>query len=282
MLGSKLDIFNKEWLDVVFEGRNKAYGAYDLRNVSSKLTTRALFLGVGIFVLLMVSPIIAKYLKGKDDAPPPPQELIETEVVLSEPPPVDESTPPPPPPVEPPPPRVDQVRMPPPKVVPAEKVRDEEPPTQEELKVATPGPKTVKGDPTANIAIDVPVGEGPKDAQITEAGSGNTLVDFQSVEIQPVPPGGSLEAFYKWIGANYNYPQAAKENGVNGQVIVQFVVERDGSLTDIKVLRDLKYGTGDEAVRMLKKSGKWKPGVQNGRPVRVSYSLPIRLNLQGQ
>lgn len=282
MLGTKLDIFNKNWLDVVFDGRNKSYGAYDLRNVSAKMTTRALFIGIGIFVLLMVSPIIAQYIGRGEEEAAPVEELIETEVVLSEPPPIDESTPPPPPPVEPPPPRVDQVRMPPPKVVPAETVRDEEPPTQEELKVATPGPKTLKGDATANIVIDAPVGEGPKDAQITEAGSGNTLVDFQSVEIQPTPPGGSLEAFLKWVGTNYNYPQAAREQGVNGQVFVQFVIERDGSLTDIKILRDLKYGTGAEAERVLKKSGKWKPGVQNGRPVRVSYSLPIRLNLQGQ
>ncbi|GAA4783852.1 energy transducer TonB [Olivibacter ginsenosidimutans] len=273
---SKLDIFKPEWLDVVFAGRNKAYGAYDLRSISPKYTSRALLIGILLFVGLISSPMIIKALRGDqvEEAP----KVIETEVTLSEPPPVNEEEPPPPPPVEPPPPRVDQVRMPPPKVVPAEQVREEEPPTVEELKKADPGPKTIAGDPTADIRIDMPVGEGPKDAQVTEEGSG--IMDFSAVEVQPTFPGG-MQAFYKWVSQNYRYPEMAKEQGVNGSIHVSFVVERDGSLTDIKVIRDLKYGTGDEAVRMLKSSPKWKPGIQNGRPVRVSYSLPIKLNLQG-
>jgi len=276
MLGSKLDIFKTQWVDVVFAGRNKDYGAYDLRRISPKYTARALLIGILLFVALVTSPMIIKAIRGDQDDTA--EQVIETEVVLSEPPPVNEEAPPPPPPVEPPPPRVDQVRMPPPKVVPAEQVRDEEPPTVEELKKADPGPKTIAGDPTADIRIDMPVGEGPKDAQVTEAGSG--IMDFNAVEVQPTFPGGLAE-FYKWVGKNYNYPQMAKEQGVSGTIHVSFVVERDGSLTDIKVLRDLKYGTGEEAVRMLKASPKWKPGIQNGRPVRVSYSLPIKLNLQG-
>lgn len=273
---SKLDIFKPQWLDVVFEGRNKAYGAYDLRTISPKYTTRALLVGILIFVGLVTSPMIIKAIRG--DQEDKSEEVIETEVTLSEPPPVNEEAPPPPPPVEPPPPRVDQVRMPPPKVVPAEEVREEEPPTVEELKKADPGPKTVAGDPTADIRIDMPVGEGPKDAQVTEEGSG--IMDFNAVEVPPTFPGG-MQAFYKWVSNNYRYPQMAKEQGVSGAIHVSFVVERDGSLTDIKIIRDLKYGTGEEAARMLKASPKWKPGIQNGRPVRVSYSLPIKLNLQG-
>ena len=74
----------------------------------------------------------------------------------------------------------------------------------------------------------------------------------------------------------------AREQGVSGKVIMQFVVERDGSLTDIKVLRDLGLGTGEEAIRLLKSMPKWEPGVQNGRPVRVAYTLPFALNLAGQ
>ena len=87
-------------------------------------------------------------------------------------------------------------------------------------------------------------------------------------------------AVMQWVGRNYDYPQAAIEAGVNGQVQVSFVVERDGSLTDIKIVRDLRYGTGEAAVKLLQKAEKWSPGVQNGRPVRVAYTLPIRLNLQ--
>ena len=102
---------------------------------------------------------------------------------------------------------------------------------------------------------------------------------FQSVEIDPKPPGG-MRAFMNYIGENYDYPQEAVEAGVNGVVQVSFVVERDGSLTDMKIVRDLKYGTGEAAIRVLQSSSKWSPGVQNGRPVRVAYTLPIRLNLQ--
>ena len=96
--------------------------------------------------------------------------------------------------------------------------------------------------------------------------------------MQPEPPGG-MAAFMKWVGATYEYPAAALENGINGVVEVSFVVEKDGQLTDISVKRDLKYGAGDAAVRLLKKAKKWRPGVQNGRPVRVAYTLPIRLSI---
>ncbi|HWK57688.1 MAG TPA: TonB family protein [Parapedobacter sp.] len=276
MFGTKLDIFKKEWLDVVFEGRNKEYGAYELRKLSPKATNIGMFVASVSFVVLLLAPAIARWI-GVDMKPADETEkLIETEVVLSEPPPVNEEEPPPPPPVEPPPPRVDQVRMPEPKVVPAEEVRDEEPPTVEELKLADPGSKTIEGDPNAEIRIDLPVGEGEIDAEVTESNSNEI---FQSVEIDPKPPGG-LPAFMAWIAKNYDYPQAAIEAGVNGQVQVSFVVERDGSLTDIKIVRDLKYGTGEAAVKLLSKAEKWSPGVQNGRPVRVAYTLPIRLNLQ--
>ncbi|TCK82843.1 energy transducer TonB [Albibacterium bauzanense] len=275
MFGSKLDIFKKEWLELVFAGRNKAYGAYQLRQTADTDTTKALFIGVILFLLAVSSPMILSFISSNtaDDA----VQTIETEVVLSEPPPVDEEAVIPPPIVEPPPPRVDQVRMPPPVVVEAAQVRDEEPPTVEQLKVADPGPKTVAGDPTAAIRIDLPVGEGPKDQEVTED------VDhvFTSVEVAPTPQGG-LEEFYKYVGRNYNYPAQAQEQGVSGRVLLQFVVERDGSLTDIQVLRDLKYGTGEEAVRMLKRAPKWKPGIQNGRPVRVQFTLPIQLNLAAQ
>lgn len=278
MLGSKLNIFKKEWLDVVFAGRNQAYGAYVLRRVGPAMTTKSLIIGVAIFVVGVNIPSIVK-LFGKEDEAQSVERIIETEVTLSEPPPVDEATPPPPPPVEPPPPRVDQVRMPPPVVVEASKVKDEEPPTVEELKKADPGPKTIEGDPTADIRIDLPVGEGPKDQQVTESVGANHI--FEAVEVQPQPPGG-MAAFLKYVGQTYQYPAQAEAQGATGRVILTFVVERDGSLTDIKIVRDLKYGTGEEAVRVLKAAKKWSPGIQNGRPVRVQFTLPIVLNLANQ
>lgn len=274
---AKLDIFNREWIDVVFTGRNQAYGAYQLRKDNDKTTNKALLFGALLFILAMSSPLIAKYIKGM--SPEESEErIIATEVVLTPPPPVDEAAPPPPPAAEPPKPRVDQVRFPPPVVVPADKVRDEEPPTVEELKVADPGQKTIAGDPNAAIRIDEPVGEAPPTkAAVVED---NAVYDFSSIEKMPDFPGG-MPKFYAYVGKNYVYPAAAREQGVSGRLIMSFVVEKDGSLTDIKVLRDLGMGTGEEAVRLLKKAPKWSPGVQNGRPVRVQYTLPIMLNLEG-
>ena len=102
---------------------------------------------------------------------------------------------------------------------------------------------------------------------------------FRKTEIDPQPPGG-MRAFMEYIGQHYEYPQAAIDAEVNGLIQVAFVVERDGSLTDMKIVKDLGYGTGEAAIRVLQRSSKWTPGVQNGRTVRVAYTLPIRLNLQ--
>ncbi len=273
MFGSKLDLFKTQWLDVVFAGRNKAYGAYELRKGNSKTTNKAVIVGALLFIALVSTPLIVRLIQG---AMPEEEQFKVTEVVLAPPPPIDKTEVPPPPP-EPPKPKVDQVKFPPPVVVPAEEVRDEEPPTVEELKVADPGQKTIEGDPNAEIRIDEPVGNAPKEAAVTE--DVNTI--FTSVEVSPEFPGG-IQKFYSYLQKNYRYPPMAREQGVSGKVIMQFVVERDGSLTDIKVLRDLGLGTGEEAIRLLKSMPKWKPGIQNGRPVRVAYTLPFALNLAGQ
>ncbi|MFB2120985.1 energy transducer TonB [Parapedobacter sp. 2B3] len=149
---------------------------------------------------------------------------------------------------------------PPPMVQPATRKNDKANATSE--KEQYPEPKVVE----VQVAKNEPEEE-PKN-----------LV-FQSVEIDPKPPGGMRE-FMQYVAKNYDYPQDAIDAGVNGVVQVSFVVERDGSLTDMKILRDLKYGTGEAAIRVLQHSDKWLPGVQNGQPVRVAYTLPIRLNLQ--
>ena len=274
---SKLDILNQSWIDIVFEGRNKEYGAYQLRKQSSKSTTKAMLIGGLFFALAISTPIIIKYLQpeGEEDTKP---KITETEVVLAAPPPVDKELPPPPPPVEPPPPKVDQVKFPPPVVKPDEQVVEEEPPTIKDLEKADPGQKTLKGNPDADIAITQEVfGDGPVNQEVTE--DANQI--FTNVEQLPEYPGG-IEAFYKWLGKAINYPPNSRENNIQGRVTVNFVVEKDGSLTDIKVLRGVPGGADldKEAIRVLKTSKKWNPGIQNGRPVRVSYSVPIMFQLQ--
>lgn len=105
---------------------------------------------------------------------------------------------------------------------------------------------------------------------------------FTEVEVIPEPVGG-MRKFMTWVSDNYDYPKAALENTVNGVIEISFIVEQDGSLTDFKITKDLGYGTGEAALKLLRSAEKWSPGVQNGRKVRVAYTLPIRLNLsQGE
>jgi hypothetical protein len=101
----------------------------------------------------------------------------------------------------------------------------------------------------------------------------NSIYSTSSIEVKPDFPGG-MERFYKFVGSNYQTPE---EDGLKGKVYVSFIVEKDGSLTDIKVLRDIGFGTGKEAIRVLNKCPKWTPAQKNGNPVRALYSLPITI-----
>lgn len=109
-----------------------------------------------------------------------------------------------------------------------------------------------------------------------------TLKDTSDVltapEVQPEPVGG-MDAFRRWVGGMYRYPQAAIKARASGQIVVSFTVETDGSLTDIKVVKDIGYGTGNALVKVLKKSKPWIPGIQKGKKVRVAYQLPLTLSL---
>ncbi|HEY2582252.1 MAG TPA: TonB family protein [Mucilaginibacter sp.] len=269
MFGSKLDILNQQWIDVVFSGRNKAYGAYELRKDNGRNTNKALLIGVVVFVFVISANTIINVIAGF--IPKAHEKVKITNVVLSAPP-IDPKKPPPPPPPEPPKPKVDQVKFPPPVVKPDVEVK-EKPPTIEELKVADPGQRNLKGDKNADVTIDEPVGNA--DAKVTEEDPNKI---FTSVEQVPEFPGG-IEKFYAYLSKSIRYPAVARENGTQGRVIVSFVCEKDGSLTDIKVARGIGDGCDEEAVRVLRASPKWKPGIQNGRAVRVAYSVPISFTL---
>ena len=104
---------------------------------------------------------------------------------------------------------------------------------------------------------------------------------FESVEVLPEPKGG-MAAFRKWIADNFKYPQAAIDTEVRGTIQTSFVVEKDGTLSNIKLIKDLGFGTGMAAVRLLENAPKWSPGIQKGKKVRVTYNLPIRLDLQSE
>lgn len=104
---------------------------------------------------------------------------------------------------------------------------------------------------------------------------------FDVVEQMPEFPGGQ-KALLKWIGDNIKYPAIAEENGIQGTVVCMFVVEPDGSITDIQVARSVDPSLDKEAVRVLKKMPKWDPGKQNGAAVRVKYTLPVTFRLNSQ
>lgn len=108
-----------------------------------------------------------------------------------------------------------------------------------------------------------------------------TVYNFVSMENPPSYPGG-MASFYKFLGENIKYPEQAKADNVQGNVFVSFTVEKDGSLNDIKVDRKLGSGTDEEAVRVIKLSKKWNPGMQNGKVVRVKYNIPVRFKIPGR
>jgi protein TonB len=259
----KLDLLNNHWLEIVFEGRNKSYGAYDLRKSITKNTTRAFIIGTIIFAVLVSVPTLMRMIPDRQE-----ETTLDTKITAVKMPPKKEkpkeNLPPPPPP----PPKVDQVKFVKPVVAKADEVV-EEIAVVKDLKDKNIGKETVKGDPNADFVVDEPVGTGV--AAVVE--EDNTVYNTAGIEVKPDFPGG-MEKFNAFVAKNY---QAPEEEGLKGKVYVTFVVEKDGSLTDIKVLRDIGYGTGKEAIRVLNKCPKWTPGEQNGKKVRCTFSLPISI-----
>lgn len=128
-------------------------------------------------------------------------------------------------------------------------------------------------DPNADISIPMPINDSTK----------KTLDDdphkiYTEVEQAPTFVGG-MDKFYNYLKVNLRYPASAKANNTEGKVIVGFVVEKDGSFTDIKVLHGLSPDCDTEAIRVMKVCPHWRPGIRNGRPVRVAYTTPIDFEL---
>lgn len=264
--------------DIIFEGRNKTYGAFMLRRIYDKHMSRAMLTGVLFFLLAVCSPYIVRLVSGW--LPEEKEELIMKEVTLAEPPPIDPKKPPPPPPpkVEPPPIK-DQIKFVPPIVKKDEEVQEEEPPppTVEELKDVVIATETKKGEEDgvdASLIEEEPpapppvIEEEPKEEK-----------PFTVVEQMPEYPDGE-EAMLKYIYSQMKYPAIARENGIQGRVIIQFVVSKTGELQNIRVVRGIGAGCDEEAIRVVKSMPKWKPGKQGGRPVPVQFTLPLKFTLQ--
>lgn len=274
---SKIDLIDNNWVDLVFEGKNKEYGAYVLRKDTGKRNLHAL-----IIVIVTIAVIFAVvFAKVAIQNAMPKKVAITTDVELSQLAQKKEAK------VE----RKEPVKVEVEKVI--EKVKssvkftapeikkDEEVKPEEELKSQDDLAKTttaigsfdVKGNDEAAGEVlkakEVIAEEKPKEEEKV----------FDVVEQMPSFPGGQA-ALLEYLSKNIRYPAVAEENGVQGRVIVTFVVERDGSITDVKVIKQVDPSLDKEAARVVKSMPHWIPGKQNGAAVRVKYTVPVTFKLQ--
>jgi len=267
MLISKFDLYKSEWLELVFDDRNKAYGAYDLRQRYAGNMVKAMsitFLSIGLLcgasIILKSKPVAVDHLR--------PDEVIHVIKLTDVKPPIT-----PPKPIEPvkPPAAVKTTAFVPLVVTPDNKVVIE---VKMPEKTSAIGPVTIDAKPGGpNTPIDVTPGTGttPAPAVPTVDNSIHNTFDLQSM---PEPIGGE-KAWSKFLSRNLRFPEEAQSAGASGRVIVGFVIEKDGSLSNITIERPAGNGFDEEAMRVLKMAKAWKPGMQNGQPVRVKFVIPI-------
>jgi len=251
--------------EIVFEQRNKEYGAYQIRREYNRVISLALLVSCTAIFLIAITPKIIALLDKTTEETIIPVDI--TPVDLTAPPPIDESEPPPPPP--PPPPVMETVKFTPPVVVDEEVVDDPPPPQETEVQISTVTQEGTDGD----IIIPEETGTGVVESVKEEV--------FTVVEQMPEFPGGAAE-MYKFISKNIQYPQIEKENNIGGTVYVTFVVDKNGKINDVKTLRGVAGGPNleKEAMRVVKMMPSWKSGKQNGREVSVQFNLPIKFVLR--
>lgn len=277
MLNISSSLYKSEWLDLVFKNRNQNYGAYALRAQSAGTTMRALFIAGPLFIMLFAGPLVYKHYNPVEDAPINdefPVTIADLAPLIHE---MKKPEEMPMPKAEPLKEKIKTVALPgSPVVVNQEVVTD--PPTLEEVKNAAIGPVTQEGLET-NIAVAPASGNGNGNGAGSANGGEGVVVDngvheLSGVEIYPEFEGG-MKAWAKFIQKNMRYPDAAQEQGLQGKVFISFVVEKDGSVSNVSIIKGIGGGCDEEAVRVIKKSPRWKPGRQNNQNVRVRYQMPL-------
>lgn len=252
------------WDDIVFDKRNKEYGAYINRKNYSKYVLIALGVTVAVLILVLAAPAIADLIKSAKGPEEP--KLKEMTVSLDQPPPITPQ--PPPPDVRIPPPVKTIIKFLPPKVTEKEVVEEEEMPTIEEIKENETGAVAVEG--TGEVVFEEP-------APVVAEESEEDKV-FYAVEQQAEFPGG-VQAMMKFLNKNIKYPPSAKRMGVEGKVFVKFIVDKEGGISSIDVIKGINADLDKEAVRVIKLMPPWKPGKQNGRSVKSQFVLPVYFKL---
>jgi protein TonB len=261
--------------DIVFEGRNKSYGAYQLRKGYKSTMQRSVLLGVTFFLLVMLLPDLYARL-----TPDPKKEDIGFEATLST---VDikpEATPPPPPVELPKPePQVNTKRFVSYDVLPDNMVpEDITPPTVDDLQNSVPGQENIEGSgdfiDIVPPAPEAPAGKGK--LVETEVAKEETFI---AVEQAPSYMGGNA-AMADFLRKNLKYPRQAAQAGIQGRVFISFIVGADGKIEDVKTLKGIGFGCDEEAERVIKLMPNWKAGRQSGNAVRVRFNMPVVFQLE--
>ena len=247
--------------DIVFETRNKEYGAYSLRKRYNRTVLVALVIGIIILATAIITPYInAKALENQAKRA---ERQVEIKMEnLDQP---NEIVAPPPPPPPPPADVVQQQKYVPPVVVDSIKPED-----NVQLMTADEAQTEVKNEEVVEVVAEVK--EEVQEAEPEE-------VPFVVVEEMPMYPGGDAELL-KYIGANTNYPEVAKENNIQGRVIVRFCVTAKGGVSQVSILKGVDPELDAEAIRVVNTLPAFKPGKQGGKPVPVWYMVPITFTLK--
>jgi len=256
---------SQSWEDIVFENRNKDYGAYLNRKSYSKSVVMAGGITFLVLIFVLAFPAIKEFFGSFGEK----EETVmknTTVVSLDQPPPISPNQPPPPD-VRIPPPVKTIIKFLPPKVTDKEVVEEEEMPTIEEIKENETGSVDQEG--TGEVIFEEPV---------EEAKGEDPNKVFLVVE-QPPEFEGGLEAMYKFISKNMKYPASARRMNIEGSVFVGFVVDADGKISETSIIKGISADCDKEALRVVQMMPKWRPGKQSGRPVRVKFVLPIKFRL---
>lgn len=272
-------ILSADILDIIFEGRNKEYGAYELRRTYNKRMTKALIATAVILILAIVGYMLANKI-GESSKNDVVVQDVQLEEIKQE---VKEEPPPPPPPPKVEPPKVEITKFTPPKIVKDEEVKEEEkPPEQEKLEDTKIGAINQEGIKDEGI-VAPPVSDAGKGV-IEAPKKDETDYDktFTKVEIESSYPGGP-GAWMRYLNKTFRYPQEAQENEIQGTIVVQFIVDKEGVVSDVEAVSGpTNGGLREEAIRVIKKSGKWEPAVQNGRKVKSYKKQPITFKLESE
>ncbi len=271
-------ILTADILDIIFEGRNKDYGAYNLRQTYNRRIMRALVITAGVALLALLGPFLASKLSSSNH-----NKQKQTEVTLQE---IKQEEkkiepPPPPPPPKPDPPKVEMKQFTPPVIKKDEEVQ-KPPPPQEELEKVKIADVNQKGVEENNVPTAPVVDQGKQIVEEKKPDEDENKI-FDKVEIEASFPGGDAK-WRQFLEKNLNASTPVDNGAPEGTytVTVQFIVDKEGNISDVHSINDPGYGMGQEAVHVIQKGPKWNPANQNGKAVKAYRRQPITFVVQGE